>query len=123
MDGSSFLPTFPAPTVVKPQKAFAMAFAVMALALAGCASGLGVEAAEHSATSMVARVEDGAIVASRESVLASAETGQAYTVRLRTGELVSIAQAGDTAIANGTPVLVEYGAHARVIPQNISIGY
>jgi hypothetical protein len=123
MDGSSFLPTLPAAANAKPQKAFATAFAVMALALAGCASGLGVQAPEQSATGMVSRVEDGAIVASREAVLASAEAGHAYTVRLRTGELVSIAQAGDAVIANGTPVLVEYGAHARVIPQNISIGY
>jgi outer membrane lipoprotein SlyB len=49
--------------------------------------------------------------------------GFAYTVRLRSGELITITQGGDIAIANGTPVLVEYGERARVIPQNASIGY
>lgn len=122
MDGVSIRPLVPAATIAKPQKAFAAAFAVMALALAGCASGLGAQATENGSVAMVARVEDGAIVASRDAVLASVEAGHAYTVRLRTGELVSIAQTGK-AIADGTPVLVEYGMRARVIPQNISIGY
>jgi len=54
---------------------------------------------------------------------ATAQTGYAYTVRLRTGELVSVAQAGAYAIREGTPVVIEYGARARVIPQNASIGY
>jgi hypothetical protein len=127
MDGSSFsvsglvsAPAQTAPTVVKPQKAFAAAFAVMALALAGCASGLGANEASHASTGMVARVDDGAVVAAEQSVLSDA---YAYTVRLRTGELVAIDQPGRPPIAVGTPVLVEYGAHARVIPQNVSIGY
>lgn len=47
----------------------------------------------------------------------SAQNGYAYTIRLRNGELVSIAQAGEYPIAPGTPVLIEYGARARVIPQ------
>jgi hypothetical protein len=123
MDGSSFLPTGSETAVAKPQKAYAMVFAMMALALAGCASGLGGQTADPSATGMAARLEAGAIVASRAAVLASAEAGHAYTVRLRTGELMSIAQAGDMVIATGTPVLVQYGAQTRVIPQNISIGY
>jgi outer membrane lipoprotein SlyB len=54
---------------------------------------------------------------------ANRQPGFAYTVRLRSGELISITQGGDLPIANGTPVLVEYGERARVIPQNISIGY
>lgn len=54
---------------------------------------------------------------------ATADNGFAYTVRLRTGELVSVAQAGAYAIPEGTPVVIEYGARARVIPQNASIGY
>jgi outer membrane lipoprotein SlyB len=54
---------------------------------------------------------------------ASTQHGVAYTVRLRSGELVSITQGGDYMIANGTPVLIEYGERARVIPQNVSIGY
>jgi outer membrane lipoprotein SlyB len=54
---------------------------------------------------------------------ATKQPGFAYTVRLRSGELITITQGGDIAIANGTPVLVEYGARARVIPQGASIGY
>lgn len=54
---------------------------------------------------------------------ATSESGFAYTIKLRTGELVSVAQAGAYAIPEGTPVLIEYGQRARVIPQNASIGY
>ena len=54
---------------------------------------------------------------------ATEKQGYAYTVRLTSGELVTITQGGDVAIANGTPVLVEYGARARVIPQYASAGY
>jgi outer membrane lipoprotein SlyB len=158
---------------VKPNKAFAAAFAALALALAGCASGLGANSYERGQVGTVARVEEGTVVASRSIVIEGSQTGQtvgtatgaviggvagsqigggsderaiagvigavgggilgnaigknatkqpgfAYTVRLRSGELVTITQGGDLAIANGTPVLVEYGARARVIPQNIS---
>jgi hypothetical protein len=52
-----------------------------------------------------------------------ASNTHAYTVRLRTGELVQIHQASAYAILEGTPVVIEYGAQARVIPQNASIGY
>ena len=51
---------------------------------------------------------------------ATASDGFAYTIRLRNGELVSIAQAGALPIPAGTPVLIEYGERARVIPQNAS---
>jgi outer membrane lipoprotein SlyB len=158
---------------LKPNKAFAAAFAALALALAGCASGLGANSYERGQVGTVARVEEGTVVASRAIVIEGSQTGQtvgtatgaviggvagsqigggsderaiagvigavgggiignaigknatkqpgfAYTVRLRSGELVTITQGGDIAIANGTPVLVEYGARARVIPQNIS---
>ena len=37
-------------------------------------------------------------------------------------ELVSIAQAGEFAMPEGTPVLIEYGARARVVPQNMAFG-
>lgn len=167
MDTTSSLPA------VKPNKAFAAAFAALALALAGCASGLGANSYERGTVGTVARVEEGTVVASRSIVIEGSQTGQtvgtatgaviggvagsqigggsderaiagvigavgggilgnaigknatkqpgfAYTVRLRSGELVTITQGGDLAIANGTPVLVEYGARARVIPQNIS---
>jgi outer membrane lipoprotein SlyB len=164
------------PTTLKPQKSFAAAFAVLALALAGCASGLGANTYERAQVGMVSRVEEGTIMASRAIIIEGSRTGEtvgtatgaaiggiagseigggkkantagaivgavaggiignaignsatqqpgfAYTVRLRSGELVTITQGGDLAIANGTPVLVEYGERARVIPQNASIGY
>lgn len=167
---------YAAPTVLKPQKAFAAAFAVLALALAGCASGLGANSYERAQVGTVSRVEEGTVVASRAIMIEGSRSGElvgtatgaalgglagseigggkkantagaivgavaggaignaignsvtqkpgfAYTVRLRSGELVTITQGGDMAIANGTPVLVEYGERARVIPQNISIGY
>ena len=165
------------PTSVKPSKAFAAAFAVLTLALAGCASGLGANSYERSAVGTVARVDEGTVVASRAIMIEGSRSGEtvgtatgavlggiaggqvgqgraantagavvgavaggvlgnaigksatqkpgfAYTVRLRkSGELVTITQGGDIAIANGTPVLVEYGERARVIPQNATIGY
>jgi outer membrane lipoprotein SlyB len=164
------------PTTVKPSKAFAAAFAVLTLALAGCASGLGANSYERAQVGTVARVEEGTVVASRAIMIEGSKSGAtvgtatgavlggiaggqvgqgraantagavvgavaggvlgnaigksatqkpgfAYTVRLRSGELVTITQGGDIAIGNGTPVLVEYGERARVIPQNASIGY
>ena len=182
MDGSSFTATVApveglrASTIARPQKAFAIAFAILATALAGCASGLGANTYDRGSVGMVARVEEGTVVGLRPiqiegssqgskvgtlagAVLgglagseigggskantagaiggailggvlgnavgnsATAQTGYAYTIRLRSGELVSVAQAGEYAIPNGTPVLIEYGQRARVIPQNSSIGY
>ncbi len=165
-----------APATLKPSKPFAAAFAAFALALAGCATGLGANSYERAAVGTVARVDEGTVVASRSIVIEGSRTGStvgtatgavlggvagseigggrkantagavvgavaggvignmigdaatrqngfAYTVRLRSGELVTITQGGDLPIANGTAVLVEYGERARVIPQNISIGY
>jgi outer membrane lipoprotein SlyB len=158
------------PVFAKPQKAFAVAFAILTAALAGCASGLGANSYDPSSVGRVARVEEGTIVGVRQisiegsqqnakvgtlagavlgglagselgggnkahtagaiggAVLggvagnaigkaAGAQPGFAYTIRLPSGELVSVAQAGDYAIPAGTPVLIEYGARARVIPQ------
>lgn len=182
MDGSNFTATtapvegLRASTIAKPQKAFAVAFAVLATALAGCASGLGANSYDRGSIGTVARVEEGTVVGMRPIQIegssqgskvgtlagaalgglagseigggskantagaiggailggvlgnavgnsATAQSGYAYTIRLRSGELVSVAQAGDYAIPSGTPVLIEYGARARVIPQNSSIGY
>ena len=160
----------------KPSKSFAIAFALLATALAGCASGLGANSYESSQVGRVARVEEGTIVAARPITIeapnssakigtlagaalgglagselggghkantagaiggavlgglagnaigksAGAQPGFAYTIRLPSGELVSIAQAGDFAMPAGTPVLIEYGARARVVPQNMANGY
>jgi outer membrane lipoprotein SlyB len=173
---TSFL-QYSTPTTLKPSKPFAAAFAALALVLAGCASGLGANSYERSSVGMVARVEEGTVVASRSIIIEGSQTGStvgtatgavlgglaggqvgggrasntagavvgavaggvlgnavgksatqkpgfAYTVRLRkSGELVTIAQGGDLPLSNGTPVLVEYGERARVIPQNTTIGY
>ena len=96
-------------TSLKPSKAFAVAFAGMVLALAGCATGLGPSAEVHSSTG-VSRVEEATVLASHP-----AEGGYAYTVRLHSGELVSVGE--DSKVANGALVLVEYGKTARMIPQ------
>lgn len=105
-----------APVFAKPQKAFAVAFAVLAATLAGCAS-IGGKGAEASSASRLAQVEEGTIVAVASN---PAQPGFAYTIRLPTGELVSVAQPGSYALPTGTAVLVEYGADARVIPQGFN---
>jgi outer membrane lipoprotein SlyB len=177
MDGSSYskapVAALAATPVAKPQKAFAVAFAVLATALAGCASGLGANNYDRGSVGMVARVEEGTVVGVRPIKIdgsekssgvgtlagaalgglagselgggskdntagaiggailggvignavgnaATAQDGFAYTIRLRNGELVSIAQAGAAPIPAGTPVIIEYGERARVIPQNAS---
>lgn len=120
--------TLKAPLAARPQKAFAVAFVVLATVLAGCASGLGATSRDTSSVGMVTRVEEGRVVGVRaahgdDSLQATDSGAHAYTVRLRTGELVSIAQVSAYAVPEGTPVVIEYGAQARVIPQNASIGY
>ncbi len=48
----------------------------------------------------------------------SRKPGYAYTVRLKkTGEMITIVQGGDIAIANGSAVYVEYGERPRVVPR------
>lgn len=54
---------------------------------------------------------------------AGQQPGFAYTIRLPSGELVSIAQAGQYALPIGAPVLIEYGDRARVVPQHGGYGY
>jgi hypothetical protein len=102
-------------TSLKPSKAFAAAFAVMVAALAGCATGLGPEEGDK-ASSSVSRVEEGTVLAARAD-----DGAYAYTVRLRSGELLAVAD--ESAVSKGTPVLVEYGSAPRLIPQNHTIGY
>lgn len=162
--------TFRTSSIAKPQKAFAAAFAVLATALAGCASGLGANTYDPASIGQVAHVDEGTVVDARPITIegsqqnakvgtlagavlgglagselgggskantagaiggavlggvvgnavgksAGSQQGFAYTIRLHSGELVSVAQAGEYAIPAGTPVLIEYGARARVIPQ------
>lgn len=103
---------------IKPNKAFAVAFAALALALAGCASGLGAEPYVRGQIGHLSRIDEGTVIASRA---ASAADGFAYTVRLNNGELVSVTQSGNSSFADGTPVLVEYGARSRLIPQTAAM--
>ena len=105
-----------APVFAKPQKAFAVAFAVLAATLAGCAS-IGGKDAAASSGNRIAQVEEGTVVAVANN---ASQPGFAYTIRLPTGELVSVAQPGTYALPTGTAVLVEYGADARVIPQGFN---
>jgi len=107
-----------APVVAKPHKAFATAFIVLATVLAGCASGLGASDSDSASFGALTRVEEGRVVAVR-----AADGEDDYMIRLLTGELVSVAQADARPIPEGTPVVIQYGANARVIPQNVSIGY
>ena len=68
MDGSAFRNTTVAElatSIAKPQKAFAVAFAVLATALAGCASGLGANTYERGSVGMVSRLEEGTVVGVR----------------------------------------------------------
>lgn len=118
-----FVETLKAPLLAKPQKAFAVAFVVLATVLAGCASGLGVNSDDTVAIGAVTRVEEGHVIAVRPIATDKAQTGFAYTIKLRTGELVSVSQPSAYEIDAGTPVVIEYGQRARVIPQNGSIGY
>ncbi len=103
--------------IAKPQKASAIAFAVLAAALAGCASGLGANGSQAAASGGIAYVEEGAVVGPALGKSGGDPAAHAYTIRLSSGELVSVAQAGDYVIPAGTPVLIEYGAYPRVIPQ------
>ena len=156
----------------KPQKAFAAAFAVFALALAGCASGLGANTYDRAEVGVVNRVDEGTVVDARPITIegsrqgkgvgtvagaviggmvghqfgggrderaigaavgavggavagnaignkATERQGMAYTIRLRSGELITVTQGADVFIPNGAPVLIARGGdRARVIPQS-----
>ena len=78
---------------------------------------------EERAIGAVVGAVAGGVIGNAVAEAGTKRMGHAYTIRLANGELVTITQGGDIAIPNGTPVLVEYGARARVIPQNASIGY
>jgi outer membrane lipoprotein SlyB len=161
-------------TTAKPQKAFAAAFAVFALTLAGCASGLGANTYDRAEIGVVNRVDEGTIVDARPITIEGSRQGKgvgavagaviggmvghqfgggrdersigaavgavggavagnaigarstqhqgmAYTIRLHSGELITVTQGADVVIPNGAPVLIERGGErARVIPQTAS---
>lgn len=161
-------------STARPQKAFAAAFAVFALTLAGCASGLGANTYDRAEIGALNRVDEGTVVDARAITIqgsrqgkgvgtvagaviggmvghqfgggrderaigaavgavggavagnaignqATEHQGMAYTIRLRSGELVTITQGADVVIPNGASVLIERGGdRARVIPQAAS---
>ena len=66
----------------------------------------------------------GAIAGQQVGKAGGKQRGFEYKIRLdKNDEIISIAQGGDVALPNGTPIFIEYGNRARVVPQNIDIGY
>ena len=66
----------------------------------------------------------GGVIGREIEKAATRKPGFRYTVKLLDdGELITIVQGGDVAMANGTPVYVQYGERARVIPRDVSVGY
>lgn len=66
----------------------------------------------------------GAIAGQKISQGAGKQNGYEYKIRLdKNDEIISIVQGGDVALPNGTPIFIEYGDRARVVPQNTDIGY
>ncbi|MGF1464151.1 MAG: hypothetical protein ACFB2Z_13525 [Maricaulaceae bacterium] len=59
----------------------------------------------------------GALAGAAAEEAATSNNGFAYTVQLdRNSEVITVTQGADVAIAVGTPVIVEYGDRARVLP-------
>ncbi len=88
---------------------------------AGLGAVIGKEAGSHGRNSAIGAV-GGAIIGGLLGAAiennATERTGFAYTIKLdRDDEIITITQGGDVAIANGTPVWVEYGERARVLPK------
>ncbi len=66
----------------------------------------------------------GAIAGQQVAKSGGKQKGYEYKIRLaKNDEIISIAQAGDMALPNGTDIFIEYGERARVVPQNINVGY
>lgn len=87
-------------------------------ALGGLAgSEIGANDKGHAAGAIAGAILGGLLGAAAEKS-ATQKQGFAYTVQLdRSGEHITITQGGDYAIPNGTPVWVEYGDRARVVPK------
>ncbi len=66
----------------------------------------------------------GAIAGQQINKSAGKQQGFEYKIRLdKNDEIISITQGGDVALPNGTPIFIEYGNRARVVPQHANIGY
>ncbi len=95
---------------------------------AGLGAVIGKEAGSHGRNSAIGAVGGailGGLLGAAIENSATERTGFAYTIELdRDGEIITITQGGDVAIANGTPVWIEYGERARVLPkQNAQAAY
>lgn len=76
---------------------------------------------EQIIAGVIGAVAGGLIGAAAEERV-TAQPGVEYTVRLdRNGQLITIAQAADIIMPNGTPVFIQYGQRARVTPQNSNV--
>lgn len=88
---------------------------------AGLGAVIGKEAGSHGRNSAIGAVGGailGGLLGAAVENSSSERAGYAYTVKLdRDGEIITITQGGDVLIANGTPVWVEYGERARVLPK------
>ncbi len=71
----------------------------------------------------VAGAVGGGVIGREIEKSATKKPGFRYTVRMTDGELITIVQGGDVAMANGTPVYVQYGQRARVVPRNSDLAY
>ena len=100
---------------------------VGAVAGAGLGAVIGKEAGSHGRDSAIGAVGGaivGGLLGAAAENSATSRHGFAYTVKLdRTGETITITQGGDIPIANGTPVWVEYGERARVVPKHSEAVY
>jgi outer membrane lipoprotein SlyB len=73
--------------------------------------------AENAAGAIIGAIVGGLVGSAIENNATETE-GFAYTIELdRDGDIITITQAGGYPIPNGTPVWVEYGERARVIPK------
>ncbi len=88
---------------------------------AGLGAVIGKEAGSHGRNSAIGAVGGaiiGGLLGAAIENSATERTGFAYTIKLdRDGEIITITQGGDVAISNGTPVWIEYGERARVLPK------
>lgn len=94
---------------------------------AGLGAVIGKEAGSHGRNSAIGAVGGailGGLLGAAVENSSTERTGFAYTVKLdRDAEIITITQGGDVAIANGTPVWVEYGERARVLPKQAQQNY
>lgn len=100
--------------LAKPHTSFAIAFAALAAALAGCASGLGAGSHDMASSGAAFRAEEGTILQIADQM----GQQEIYAVRKTTGELVIVAGADSARFNAGTPVLLQYESGSPKIVLN-----